>query len=224
MPIERVVVSRDTKSQRLQEIIDLCRQKSVPVRFESRKLVEKLAGGGVHQGIIAVGASRHYADLDDVITGNRMIVVLDGVEDPHNLGAIIRTVNAAGAGAVVIAERRASGLTETVAKASAGALAWVPVVRVANIARTLERLKKARFWIYGLDQAGEHSYDTVEYVSPSALVVGSEGKGIHRNVRRQCDFLIRIPMVGEIASLNVSVATGIALFDWKRRTQGEEQR
>jgi 23S rRNA (guanosine2251-2'-O)-methyltransferase len=145
------------------------------------------------------------------------MVILDGVEDPHNLGAIVRTAHAAGAAAVVIPERRAAGLTETVGKSAAGALAYLPVVRVANISRTLEDLKQRGYWIYGLDERGEHRYDKVDYAQPTALVLGGEGRGLHQNVARHCDFLVSIPMAGQVASLNVSVAAGVVLFEWRRR-------
>jgi 23S rRNA (guanosine2251-2'-O)-methyltransferase len=146
-----------------------------------------------------------------------MLVVLDGVEDPHNLGAIIRTAHAAGAGAVIIPERRAAGITDVVAKAAAGALEHLPVVRVTNINRALEDLKQRGFWIYGLDERGTETYDRAQYASPAALVLGGEGKGLHEQVRKHCDALVRIPMEGEISSLNVSVAAGVVLFEWKRR-------
>jgi 23S rRNA (guanosine2251-2'-O)-methyltransferase len=144
-------------------------------------------------------------------------VVLDGVEDPHNLGAIIRTAYAAGAAAVVIPERRAAGLTDVVAKAAAGALEYLPVVRATNINRTLEELKSRDYWIYGLDERGDQDYDRVEYATPAAFVLGGEGRGLHEMVRRRCDFLVRIPMAGQISSLNVSVAAGVILFEWARR-------
>jgi 23S rRNA (guanosine2251-2'-O)-methyltransferase len=163
-----------------------------------------------------MGAVRRYADLE-AVAGAEMLVVLDGVEDPHNLGAIVRTAHAAGAGAVIIPERRAAGLTDVVAKAAAGALEHLPMVRVTNINRTLEALKERGYWIYGLDQRGPEVYDQVEFASPSAIVLGGEGKGLHEQVRKRCDLLLRIPMAGEISSLNVSVAAGVVLFEWKRR-------
>jgi 23S rRNA (guanosine2251-2'-O)-methyltransferase len=144
-------------------------------------------------------------------------VVLDGVEDPHNLGAIIRTAHAAGANSLVIPERRAASVTDVVAKAAAGALEHLPVARVTNINRTLEDLKERGFWIYGLDERGEQDYDQVDYGSPTAFVLGGEGKGLHEQVRKHCDMLVRIPMAGKISSLNVSVATGVVLFEWRRR-------
>ena len=144
-------------------------------------------------------------------------MVLDGVEDPHNLGAIVRTAHAAGAGAIIIPERRAVGITDVVAKAAAGALEHLPVVRVTNINRTLEELKRQGMWIYGLDERGTETYDQVDYSARSVLVLGGEGGGLHEQVRKHCDLLVRIPMAGKISSLNVSVATGVVLFEWRRR-------
>src|SRR5262245_692415 len=163
-----------------------------------------------------MGAAKKYADLE-VAAGSQLVVVLDGVEDPHNLGAIIRTAHAAGVGAVVIPERRAVGITDVAAKAAAGALEHMPVVRVTNINRALEDLKKRGFWIYGLDERGTEDYDRADYASPTAFVLGGEGKGLHEQVRKHCDIRVRIPMAGKISSLNVSVAAGVVLFDWKRR-------
>jgi 23S rRNA (guanosine2251-2'-O)-methyltransferase len=200
----------------VQEIIDLARRASIPVRFEPRAALDRLAGTSAHQGVVAMAAAQRYADLDGVASCE-MLVVLDGVEDPHNLGAIIRTAHAAGAGAVVIPERRAAGVTDVVAKAAAGALEHLPVVRVTNINRALEELKQRGFWIYGLDERGAETYDQMEYASPAAVVLGGEGKGLHEQVRKHCDALVRIPVAGPISSLNVSVAAGVMLFEWRRR-------
>ncbi len=221
-PLDRVLVARGTGGPRLQEIVELCRQQKIPIRFEPRRALDQLARAGNHQGVVALGSPQRYVGLD-TLTGARMVVALDGVEDPHNLGAVIRTVNAAGADAVIIPERRAAGITETVDRAAAGALAHVPVVRAGNLPRALDQLKAAGFWIYGLDERGEHPYDTVEYTSPSVLILGGEGKGLHEHVKKRCDFLIRIPMAGSIASLNVSVAAGVALFEWRRRLSEDIQ-
>ena len=215
-PLERLLVAQGAGGPRLQEIIDLARRASIPVRFEPRAALDRLAGTSAHQGVVALGAAQQYADLDGVAPCE-MLVVLDGVEDPHNLGAIIRTAHAAGAGAVVIPERRAAGVTDVVAKAAAGALEHLPVVRVTNINRALEELKQRGFWIYGLDERGAETYDQVEYASPAAVVLGGEGKGLHEQVRKHCDALVRIPVAGRISSLNVSVAAGVMLFEWRRR-------
>ena len=216
-PLSRVVVARGASSRRLQEIIDLCRQLSIPVRLESREALDRLSGTLAHQGVIAVGAAQGYCELDDLLARSPLLVLLDGIEDPHNLGAIIRTAHAAGAGGVVVPERRAAPLTEAVAKAAAGALEYLPVARVGNLSRALERLKQRGYWIYGLDERGEHSYDAIDYAQPTAFVLGAEGRGLHEQVRKHCDFLVRIPLAGKISSLNVSVAAGIVLFEWKRR-------
>jgi len=205
-------VARGLGGARVQEVIELARQTGTPVRFEERDALDRLASTRAHQGVIALGAAKQYAELEDVAPASALIVVLDGVEDPHNLGAIIRTAHAAGAGAVVIAERRAVGLTDTVAKAAAGALEYLPIVRAGNINQALRSLKDMGYFIYGLDERGDMAYDDVNWPEHAAVVMGGEGKGLHDLVRRNCDALLRIPMAGQIASLNVSVATGIVLF------------
>ena len=194
----------------------MARRSSVAVRFEPRAALDRLAGTPAHQGVVAMGAAKKYSGLDDVASSD-LIVVLDGVEDPHNLGAIIRTAHAAGAGGIVIPERRAAGVTGVVAKAAAGALEHLPVTRVTNINRTLEELKESGHWIYGLDERGSESYHLVEYSTPTVIVLGGEGKGLHEQVRKHCDVLVRIPMAGKISSLNVSVAAGVVLFELRRR-------
>ncbi|MGH9721602.1 MAG: 23S rRNA (guanosine(2251)-2'-O)-methyltransferase RlmB [Bryobacteraceae bacterium] len=217
-PLERILVAKGAGGPKLQEAIELARRQSIPLRFEARDVLDRVAGRAAHQGVVALGASHRYAELDGVIRDAGLLVVLDGVEDPHNLGAIIRTAHAAGAAAVVIPERRAAGLTETVAKAAAGALQHLPIVRAGNVNRVLDRLKEKGYWIYGFDERGENTYDSVTYSHPAALVFGGEGKGLHELVRKKCDALVRIPMPGKIPSLNVSVAAGIVLFEWRRRS------
>jgi len=216
-PLERVLVAKGAGGPRLQEIIDLARQNSIPLRFEPRPALDRLAGTAAHQGVVALGASQRYRSLEDVAGGARLLVFLDGVEDPHNLGAVIRTAHAAGADAIVIPERRAAGLTDVVAKAAAGALEHLPVVRVGNLNRALDGIKDSGFSVYGVDERGTVDYDQLNYGSPAALVLGGEGKGLHEMVRKRCDAIVKIPMAGKISSLNVSVAAGIVLFDWKRR-------
>jgi 23S rRNA (guanosine2251-2'-O)-methyltransferase len=215
-PLERLLVAQGAGGPRLQAVIDLARQAQIPVRFEPRSSLDRVAGTAAHQGVVALGAAKRYADVDQFPAAG-MIVVLDGIEDPHNLGAIIRTAHAAGAAGIVIPERRAASVTDVAAKAAAGALEHLPVSRVTNINRTLEDLKQRGYWIYGLDERGTETYDRVEYAEPTILVLGAEGKGLHEQVRKHCDALVRIPMAGKIPSLNVSVAAGIVLFEWKRR-------
>ena len=217
-PLERVLIAKGAGGPRLDEIIALCRERKIPYRVEAREQLDRAAKGAPHQGVVAFGAAEVYASLDDTAAAGGLHVVLDGVEDPHNLGAIIRTAHAAGAAAVVIPERRAAGLTETVGRAAAGALAYLPVVRVVNINRALDDLKDRGYWIYGLDERGTYTYEQVEFNKPSVIVLGAEGHGLHEQVAKRCDFLVRIPMAGQVASLNVSVAAGVMLFEWKRRS------
>lgn len=216
-PIDRVLIAKGAGGPRLQEIIELCRERGVPLRFEPRDALDRATRSAAHQGVVAFGAAYGYIEPADIPTGAGLVLVLDGIEDPHNLGAIIRTAHAAGASAVMVPERRASSLTETVAKAAAGALEHLPVVRIGNVRQALERLKSQGFWIYGLDERGAELYSDVDYARPTALVLGAEGHGLHEHVRKQCDFLVRIPMAGAISSLNVSVAAGVVLFEWRRK-------
>ena len=217
LPLDRVLVARGLSGARIQEIVDLCRSLRVPLRFEPREALDRASSGALHQGVVAYGAAQRTGTLDDLPADAQLVVVLDGVEDPHNLGAIVRTAHAAGASAVVIPERRAAGLTETVGKAAAGALAYLPVLRVGNITTAIEKLKDRHFWIYALDEKGDFNYHEVDYARPTALVFGGEGHGIHQNARRHCDATVKIPMAGPISSLNVSVAAGVVLFEWRRR-------
>ena len=217
-PLDRILIARGAGGPRLQEIIDAAREHSIPVRFEPRQALDRASNDANHQGVVAFGAARQYADLDQVLSANaQLVIVLDGVEDPHNLGAIVRSAHAAGAAAVLIPERRAAPLTETVAKAAAGALEHLPVVRIGNVSRTLEELKRRGFWIYGLDERARDLYSEMDFARPTVFVLGAEGQGLHQLVKQHCDALVRIPMAGKISSLNVSVAAGVFLFEWRRR-------
>ena len=216
-PLDKVLIAKGAAGPRIQEIIDLCRTQSVPVRFEPRDSLDRATNAAAHQGVVAFGSARSYVELREVAPGAHLLVILDGVEDPHNLGAIIRTAHAAGANALVIPERRAAPLTESVAKAAAGALEYLPIARVTNINQALERLKQQGFWIYGLDERGPAPYDRIEYNTPTAIVLGGEGKGLHQAVQKHCDVLVRVPISGAVSSLNVSVAAGIVLFEWRRK-------
>ena len=218
---EWVGVAKERNDLRLQRLIQECRGASIPVRFLPRIELDRMAHTGSHQGVVAVTSSKAYVDLDDVIASKRgehsLIVVLDGVEDPHNLGAILRTADASGADGVVIPERRAAAVTGTVAKASAGASAHLPVAKVTNIARTLEELKAKGLWIVGLDERGKQHYDEIDYKMDCAVALGAEGKGLHDLVAKKCDFLVSIPMLGGVPSLNVSVAAGVVLYEIVRQ-------
>ncbi|HTE90565.1 MAG TPA: 23S rRNA (guanosine(2251)-2'-O)-methyltransferase RlmB [Terriglobales bacterium] len=221
-----VGVAKERHDLRLQRVVDECRRQGVAVRFVSRPELDQMAGNNAHQGVVAVTSGKQYNDLDDVVAAKRgqfsLIVVLDGVEDPHNLGAILRTADAAGADGVVIPERRAAGVTPTVTKASAGASEHLPIAKVTNIGRTLEELKSKNLWIVGLDERAPQNYDSLDYKMDCAIVLGAEGKGLHELVRKKCDFLISIPMLGKVPSLNVSVAAGVMLYEIVRQRQKKE--
>lgn len=224
---EWVGVAKERHDLRLQRLIQECRNSSIAVRFLPRVELDRMARTASHQGVVAVTSSKAYVDIDDIIAAKRgkraLVVVLDGVEDPHNLGAILRTADASGADGVIIPERRAAGVTGTVAKASAGASEHLPVAKVTNISRTLEELKAKDLWIVGLDERGKQGYDEVDYDMDCAVVLGAEGKGLHDLVSRKCDFLVSIPMLGEVPSLNVSVAAGIVLFEIVRQRRKKSE-
>jgi 23S rRNA (guanosine2251-2'-O)-methyltransferase len=222
---EWVGVAKERHDLRLQRVIDECRRQAVAVRFVPRAELDRMAGNNGHQGVVAVTSAKQYSDVDDVLAAKRgthsLVVVLDGVEDPHNLGAILRTADAAGADGVVIPERRAAGVTAAVAKVSAGASEHLPIAKVTNIARTLEELKSNNLWIVGLDERGSQGYDSLDYKMDCTLVLGAEGKGLHDLVRKRCDFLVSIPMLGKVASLNVSVAAGVVLYEILRQRKNK---
>jgi 23S rRNA (guanosine2251-2'-O)-methyltransferase len=218
---EWVGILKERHDLRLQRVVENCRRNGVAVRFLGRPDLDRLAGNNAHQGVVAVTSAKQYNDLDDVVAAKRgqysLVVVLDGIEDPHNLGAVLRTADACGADGVVIPERRAAGITATVTQASAGASEHLPIAKVTNIARTLEHLKKSSLWIVGLDERGSESYDSLDYKMNCAIVLGSEGKGLHDLVAKKCDFLVSIPMLGKVPSLNVSVAAGVVLYEIVRQ-------
>jgi 23S rRNA (guanosine2251-2'-O)-methyltransferase len=223
---EWVGMAKERHDLRLQRLIEDCRKIGIPVRFLQRTELDRMAGNAAHQGVVAVTSAKQYNDLDDVIAAKRnqysLLVVLDGVEDPHNLGAILRTADAAGANGVVIPERRAAAVTGTVTKSSAGASEHLPIAKVTNISRTIEELKENDIWTVGLDERADQTYDAVDYNMDCALVLGGEGKGLHDLVKRKCDFLVSIPMLGKVPSLNVSVAAAVVLYEIvrQRRVKG----
>jgi 23S rRNA (guanosine2251-2'-O)-methyltransferase len=181
----------------------------------------RLAQTPSHQGVVAVTAEKQYVDVDDILAAKRgqftFVAVLDGIEDPHNLGAIIRTAEGAGVDGILIPERRATGVTATVVKASAGASEHLPIAKVTNIGRAVEELKEKNIWTVGLDERGTKVYDQIDYKMDCALVLGAEGHGLHEQIRKKCDFLVSIPMIGKIPSLNVSVAAAIVMYEVARQ-------
>jgi len=227
---DRIVIAKGRQDSRVEEIVQAARARNISVRFEDRGQLDRLADSKDHQGIVALVAARAAGTLDEILAAANagagrgekgLIVLLDGVEDPHNLGAVIRTSLAAGAHGVVIPERRAAGLTDTVARASAGALAHLAVAKVTNLVRTMEELKEAGYWLVGLDERGEKNYTDVDYASPTGIVLGGEGKGLHELTRKRCDFIVSLPTTGPVKSLNVSVAAGVVLFEALRQRRGK---
>jgi 23S rRNA (guanosine2251-2'-O)-methyltransferase len=223
-PVRRILIAEQRRRDRdVQSILRLARERGAEVRFTGRDALSREAPGAQHQGIVAFAAAKQYATLEDIlgIPAERgqapLFLVLDGVEDPRNLGAILRTADAAGVHGVIIPERRAAGLTETVAKTAAGALEHVPVVKVTNIASTLDALKKAGIWVAGAEAGSAQTYWDADLALPLALVLGGEDRGVRRLVQERCDFLLSLPLHGQIGSLNVSVAAGILLYETLRQ-------
>ena len=219
-PLDRVLVARGRHGDRVESLVQLARSRNVPVRFEDRHQLDRATGSRDHQGVAALAAAKGILELEDLLrdpSDARVLVLLDGVEDPHNLGAIVRSSLAAGAKAVVIPERRAAGLSDSVERASAGALTHLPVARVKNLVRAMEEMKEAGYWLVGLDEKAQKNYTEVDLTGKVAIVLGREGEGLHDLTRKRCDFLVSLPTSGPVKSLNVSVAAGIMLFEILRQ-------
>jgi len=218
-PLNKILLSKSIRNDAaINEIIGLARNRGIPVEFLERQAIDRQSLTNISQGVLAYAASQDYVTLDDLLaipkkTGEAaLFCVLDGIEDPMNLGAILRTAGATGIQGVIVRSRRAVGLTSIVAKASAGAIEYVPVARVANIAETIEMLKKNNIWVTGIDMDGKTDFEKIDFKLPSAIVIGGEGKGLSPLVRKRCDTIARIPMKGQIASLNASVAAAIVMY------------
>lgn len=217
----------DRGGERMRELLAIASECGVRVRRVPAAALDRDARRGVHQGVVADIedlAEHSVEDLVRAAEGPPLIVVLDGIEDPHNLGAILRTADAAGADGLVLQRRRSASLDGAAAKASAGAVAHVRIAEVVNIARAIEELKEAGVWTVGLAGDATTSYDSIDFTSPSAIVLGAEGTGLRRLVRERCDYLAAIPMQGRVDSLNVSVAAGIALFEAVRQRRVQRHR
>ena len=224
--VEQITIAEGAKHERLRELLELAKQSRVPVHRVPRFALDRAAPGVTHQGVVARSAAAHYRDADDLLeelgaqvgsSNPPLALGLDAVEDPRNLGAILRTAECAGVAGVFIPERRAVGLTATVAKAAAGALEHVAVARVTNLVQLIEQLKQRNIWVIGAAADGAIEYTEWDWTVPSALFLGSEGSGLHRLVRERCDALVRIPVHGRIESLNVSVAAGVILYEALRQ-------
>ena len=224
--IDKIAVAEGAHEKRLSEIFELAREKGIAInRIPKNKINELTGEASNNQGVVAFAASASYASAEDILdscSDDALLLVLDGVEDPRNLGAILRTAECSGVDGVLIPERRSVGLTETVAKSSAGATEYVPVAKVANLNRLIEELKSRNVWVVGTSADAETHYSDWDWSRPTALVLGGEGRGLHRLVAENCDVLVKIPMYGKIQSLNVSVAAGVVLFEARRQRLASE--
>lgn len=222
--IQRLFITNDKVQGSLQEIIGLAKDKGIELRRVDDKQLSKYADGVVHQGVVALAAPVKFADLGEVLQNwssdkAPLLLLLDGIEDPHNMGAIIRTAECCGATAVLIPKRHTAPINATVAKTSAGALESIPLVQVGNVAQTIEELKKQGFWVLGAHMEGQQTLYQADLTSPLVLVIGNEGKGLSRLTKERCDFLVTIPMYGRINSLNASVAAAILMYEAVRQRQ-----
>ena len=221
--INKLWIAEGVKKSGVQELIELAKERGVLVQFVPKQKIDKLAEN--HQGIVASVAAYDYAELDDLFNAAQsknedpFFIILDELEDPHNLGSIMRTADAIGAHGIIIPKRRAVGLTAVVAKASTGAIEHVPVVRVTNLAQTVDELKDRGVWIAGTDAKGSQDYRKMDATLPLALIIGSEGKGMSRLLKDKCDFLYHLPMVGHVTSLNASVAAALLMYEVYRKRQ-----
>lgn len=217
--LDKVYVARGLHGKGIEELIKLCKSKNIVIHFEGREAIDRLSGTQKNQGVYGVVAAKAYATVEEILDAAKkrneppFILILDGVEDPRNFGAIIRTAEGAGVHGIIIPKHRSAGLTDVVARTSAGAIEYVPIAKVTNISQTIDGLKEQGIWVYGLDMEGEKAFNQISYTSPVAIVIGGEGHGIRDLVRRSCDEIVRIPLAGRVSSLNVSVAAGVILFE-----------
>nr|WP_320146375.1 23S rRNA (guanosine(2251)-2'-O)-methyltransferase RlmB [uncultured Anaeromusa sp.] len=222
-PLNKLLIAKGERQGSIRELAGIAKDKGILVQEVEPQRLAQLAPGQRHQGIVAMASPVEYAEVEDILAAAEakgeapLIVVLDELEDPHNLGAVLRSVDAAGAHGVIIPKRRSCPLSTTVAKTSAGAVEYVPVARVANLVQTLDKLKKAGVWIAGCDMDGTENYFEASLKGPLALVIGGEGQGMGRLVKEHCDFLVRIPMQGHVNSLNASVACSLVLYEAVRQ-------
>jgi 23S rRNA (guanosine2251-2'-O)-methyltransferase len=220
--LDHVTVARERRDDRLERLIELCRTAGIRVALEPRDQLTRLARTDAHQGVLAVVRERKFLGIEDLLAAgeadrHRFFLALDGVEDPHNLGALLRTADGAGVDGVVLPERRSAPVTATVAKTSAGASEHVRIARVTNLVRALEQMKQKNVWVLGLDERGTPDYTEFDFRTDCVLVLGREGAGLHDLVKKTCDHLLRIPMAGQVSSLNVSVAGAIVMYEAMRQ-------
>ncbi len=229
--LDHVLIARERKDERLERLTRQCREAGVRVMTDSRQQLTRVAGTETHQGAVAMVRERKLLALEDLIgrpnttprpeAGYQFLLALDGVEDPHNLGALLRTCDGAGVNGVVLTERRSAPLSAVAAKTSAGAVEHVRIARVTNLVRALEQAKERHFWVIGLDERGAMDYTEFDFQTNCVLVLGREGEGMHDLVKKTCDHLLRIPMAGQVSSLNVSVAGGVVMYEAMRQRRGK---
>lgn len=220
--ISEIMVAEGSRPTRLEDLLAIAQREKILVRYCKRLYLDQLTKGANHQGVIATAEAANYTDLEDLLANirpNSLLVLLDSIEDPHNLGAVIRTAECAGADAVVVPEHHSVGLNETVSKASAGAVEHIPIIQVTNLVQTIDRLKSLNIWVLGVEANSKTNYTQWDFRTATAIVMGSEGKGIRRLVKEHCDTLVSIPLLGRVNSLNVSVATAIILYEAVRQRQ-----
>ena len=225
--LDSVLIARERKDERLEALARLCREAGVRVMPDSRQQLTRMAGTETHQGVVAMVRERKLLALEDLIgrpdaalpveAGYQFLLALDGIEDPHNLGALLRTCDGAGVNGVVLTERRSAPLSAVTAKTSAGAVEYVRIARVTNLVRALEQAKARHYWVIGLDERGSTDYTEFDFQTNCVLVLGREGEGMHDLVKKTCDHLLRIPMVGRVSSLNVSVAGAVVMYEAMRQ-------
>lgn len=221
--IDKILILDGARHSRISRITAMAKEKGIAYRFVSKQSLDRLCEGENHQGVVAYAAAHSYADVEDILNIARekgeppFVIIAENLSDPHNLGSIIRTANAAGAHGVIIPKNRSVGLNSTVSKVSAGAVEYTPVARVSNIASTVEKLKKDGLWIVGTAVEGNMTHYDCDLTGALGIVIGSEGEGMSRIVREKCDFLVKIPMIGEIESLNASVAAGVLVYEALRQ-------
>jgi len=222
-PIEKILIAKGSKQGSIRKIKGMAKDKGIVIQHVNKSKLDSISRTNSHQGVVALVAEYKYRTVDDILDVAKkrnekpFVIILDEIKDPHNLGAIMRTAECAGAHGIIIPKRRSVGLTPTVAKSSAGAIEYMPVARVSNIVYTIEELKEKGLWIYGADMDGEKNYYQEDLTGAVGLVIGSEGKGISRLVKEKCDFLVKIPMKGKVSSLNASVAASIMIYEVLRQ-------
>ncbi len=225
--IDKIFVAKGAAEGSIKKIIAIAKENKIPVQQVDRQKLNEISESDSHQGVIAMVAAHEYSSIEDILEKaekkgkDAFILILDEIMDPHNLGSIMRTAEAVGVDGIIIPKRRAVGLTAVVAKTSAGAIEYVPVAKVSNIAQTIDKLKKMGIWVTGADMDGEKEHYNMNLKGAIALVIGGEGTGMSRLIKEKCDFLVKLPMVGSITSLNASVAAAVLMYEvFRQRSQG----